>query len=296
MTVDPENLILERMQAFQWLAARPDQYQEDYENYRANYFNHLSVLRHRVSNEIWQRLAFDSEGLEQELNEVATHLLWLGITARSWEFHISHKIAAISQALERLQMDEDGQWDGDWDLVVGELEKLAVLHSLHAGRWAWRLEKLTEHELAVRARVQEFLTARKDDQRTGLLPFHDLDNTDGDGLDEDGSGFEKGKLGAFYTLWFKGLVELELALDGDKNKERTMEGEFWRPDTKGRMFLVKEMSLVVDDLERRWEVVNKKILEFRESLERKESERPILSWARLRRLFRPRGPMRIKLE
>jgi hypothetical protein len=46
-----------------------------------------------------------------------------------------------------------GQWGGDWDLVVGELEKLAVLHSLHARSWAWRLGNLTEHEAAVRARV-----------------------------------------------------------------------------------------------------------------------------------------------
>jgi hypothetical protein len=83
MTVDPKNLILQRMEAFQWLAGRPNNYREDYEYYRANYFNHLSALRHRVSNEIWQRLAFDSEGLERELNEVAKHLLWLGITARS---------------------------------------------------------------------------------------------------------------------------------------------------------------------------------------------------------------------
>jgi hypothetical protein len=128
------------------------------------------------------------------------------------------------------------------------------------------------------------------------VPFHDLDDADGDGLDPDGSGFEKGKLGTFYTPWFKRLLELELALDGDENKERIMEGEFWQPGTKGRMFLVKEISLIVDDLERRWEVVKKKNPEIRESLERKEREKPILSWARLRRLFRPRGPMRIKLE
>jgi hypothetical protein len=112
-------------------------------------------------------------------------------------------------------VDDDGQWDGDWDLVVGELEKLAVLHSLHAESWAWRLEKLMDNEAAVKTRVQKFLTARKDDQLTDLVPFFDLDDADTDGLDADGSGFEKGKLGIFYTPWFKRLLELELALDGD---------------------------------------------------------------------------------
>jgi hypothetical protein len=37
-----------------------------------------------------------------------------------------------------------------------------------------------------------------------------------------------------------------------------MEGEFWQPGTKGHMFLVKEISLIVDGLERRWEVVKRK--------------------------------------
>jgi hypothetical protein len=135
ITVDPENLNLGRMKDFQWLAGRPNNYREDYKYYRANYFNHLSVLRHRVSNEIWQRLAFDSEGLEQELHEVATHLLWLGITARSWVFHIWQRIAGITQVLEGRQMEDHGQWDGDWDLVVGELEKLAVLNSGDQGEF-----------------------------------------------------------------------------------------------------------------------------------------------------------------
>jgi hypothetical protein len=220
----------------------------DYDYYRSSLNVHTSLLNVLTHNAIWEQLIFDSDLLTRRLSKMASDFFWLGLTARGWEVAISEALGELTTSLLELDIHTDGLGNSKTEEaldILAKLEKIVYVAQEHIRTWRAGVVALAEKEKTVRAQLEEFIAARRADDPYSLVV-----------VGEDGKDYD---LGAFYMPWMKERIACELECDGVDEG-----GRFWMPGTRKRFWIVREMTIVVEEAAVRWEVVEQAVRRMRE--------------------------------
>jgi hypothetical protein len=247
LTIAPDHRILRVIESILEAANRTFD-EADYDYYRSSLNVHTSLLSVLTHNNIWEQLIFDSDLLTRRLSKMASDFFWLGLTARGWEVAISEALGELTTSLLELDIHTDGLGNGKTeealDILV-KLERIVYVAQEHIRTWRAGVVALAEKEKTVRAQLEEFIAARRADDPYSVVV-----------VGEDGKDYD---LGAFYTPWMKERIACELECDGVNEGER-----FWMPGTRKRLWIVREMSFVVEGAAVRWEIVEQAVQRMRE--------------------------------
>ena len=172
----------------------------------------------RAGNELWERSAFDSAALTRLLQAIASDLLWLRLTASSWETSIASGLEEVNTLIRQHPDESD-----DFAAIFRAIDSMVDSAQKHIHTWRIGRAALEEKVAAVREQLERFISVASRDDALG----------------------SETEVGLFYTEWMKGQLER-----GVSNRRG-----FWLPETENRFMLLREMDLVVLDLEQRWDAV-----------------------------------------
>lgn len=173
----------------------------------------------RAANELWERSAFDSAALTRLLQATASDLLWLRLTASSWETSIANGLQEVNTLLRQHPDESD-----DFAAIYSAIDSVVDSAQRHIHTWRIGRAALDEKVAAAREQLERFISAASRDDALG----------------------SETEVGLFYTEWMKGKLARGMS-NGTG---------FWLPETENRFMLLREMDLVVLDLAQRWDAVS----------------------------------------